>query len=142
MTDRIRKALAFATEKHKGQKDCSGVDYVEHPKAVASLLKDPTEDEYIVALLHDTVEDTNTTIEEIQALFGDTVADGVSRLTHDPAVPYMDYVAEIKEHELAKKVKLADLTHNMDLNRLPEVTERDRKRLEKYRIAYALLTAD
>lgn len=137
MSDKTRKALEFATEKHSGQVDRAGKPYIEHPKAVAKmLLKD---DEKVVALLHDTVEDTDATIEEIRSKFGDKIADAVDCLTHKDGVPYMEYVKGIKPNELARKVKMADLTHNMDVRRLPEVTEADEKRIKKYKKAYDYL---
>lgn len=135
----MTRALSFATEKHRGQCDRAGANYIEHPKTVASLLTEPTEDEYIVALLHDTVEDTSATIDEIRAQFGTDVADAVECLTHKKGVPYMEYVAGIKNNEIARKVKMADLSHNMDLSRLPSVTDEDRKRVKKYEKAYQVL---
>ena len=137
MSDKVRKAAAFAAEKHKGQEDRAGKPYIEHPKAVAKMLKG--EDEKIVALLHDTVEDTDASLDEIRSKFGDRIADAVNCLTHRPGVPYMDYVKGIKDNALARKVKLADLTHNMDLSRLPEVTDEDLKRIDKYKEAYDFL---
>ena len=138
MTDKVMLADKYAEEKHRGQTDKAGLPYITHPRAVAAQLDGETEK--IVGLLHDTVEDTDATVVEIRALFGDEVADAVQCLTHDNSVPYMEYVAKIKENELARKVKLADLTHNMDLSRIPHVTEKDEARLAKYRAAYALLT--
>lgn len=129
--------MEFASEKHKGQVDRAGQPYIGHPKAVSKMVKG--EDEKIVALLHDTVEDTDATIEEIRSKFGDRIADAVNFLTHRPGVPYMDYVKGIKGNALARKVKLADLTHNMDLSRLPEVTDEDLKRIDKYKEAYDFL---
>ena len=140
MTERVRVVLAFAAEKHKGQVDRAGVDYIEHPKAVAGLLKEPTEDEIVVALLHDTVEDTDASADEIRSLFGDAVADAVACMTHRIGVPYMDYVSGIKKNAIARKVKMADLTHNMDLSRLPDITDADRERVEKYKAAYRMLS--
>lgn len=137
MSDKVRKAAAFAAEKHKGQEDRAGKPYIDHPKAVAKMLKG--EDEKIVALLHDTVEDTDATIDEIREKFGDTIADAVAFLTRPNNVPYMEYIKLVKSNGLARKVKLADLTHNMDMSRLPEVTDEDLKRIEKYREAYDFL---
>lgn len=129
--------MEFASEKHKGQVDRAGKPYIDHPKAVAKMLKG--EDEKIVALLHDTVEDSDATVDEIRSRFGSRIADAVSCLTHDPGVPYMDYVKGIKGNALARRVKLADLTHNMDLSRLPEVTDADLARIDKYKEAYNFL---
>ena len=137
MSEKVMLADRFAAEKHAGQKDKAGLPYVEHPRAVAARVE--SEEEKIVALLHDTVEDTDATIEEIREMFGSTIADAVALLTHDDSVPYMEYVAKVKENPIARAVKLADLTHNMDLSRIPHVTERDLQRIEKYKKAYELL---
>ena len=61
-------------------------------------------------------------------------------LTHDDAVPYMDYVANIKANPIARAVKLADLRHNSDLSRLDAVDEKALRRCEKYAEAIRLLT--
>ena len=138
MSEKVRKAMIFATEKHDGQLDRAGKPYIEHPKAVAKMLKG--EDEKIVALLHDTVEDTDATIEEIRSKFGEKIACAVECLTREKETPYMEYIRGVKGNELARRVKLADLTHNMDLRRLPEVTDKDLKRVERYKEAYDFLT--
>ena len=138
MTDKIREAEAFAAEKHSGQVDRAGAPYIEHPMAVAASVDG--EKEKIVALLHDTLEDTETTLEEIRGRFGGEVAEAVGLLTRGKDTPYMDYVRGIWKNRLARTVKMADLRHNMDLSRLPSVTEADRERVEKYREAYRLLS--
>jgi len=133
----VWQAEAFAKERHFGQFDRAGVPYIEHPRAVAA--KVDTDTEKVVAFLHDTVEDTNTTLDEIRNKFGTEVADAVECLTHKKGVPYMEYVKGIKTNDLARRVKLADLSHNMDLSRLPKVTDADLKRVEKYKAAYDFL---
>ena len=137
MSELLKRADAFAEAKHRGQTDKAGRPYIEHPRAVAEKLDG--EIEKIVALLHDTVEDTDATIEEIRSLFGNEVAEAIGYLTHDKSVPYMDYIEHVKGNDIARKVKLADLSHNMDLSRLPVVTEKDRERVEKYKKARAFL---
>lgn len=135
----VKMAEEFAEKKHFGQVDKAGVAYIEHPRAVAAKLDG--EKEKIVAFLHDTVEDTDATVEEIRTIFGDEIAEAVSCITHDKSVPYLEYIKKVKENELARKVKLADLSHNMDLTRIPEVTEIDRKRVEKrYKKAVEILS--
>ena len=134
----MKFADEFAAKKHYGQVDKAGAPYIEHPRAVA--LKLDGELEKVVALLHDTVEDTDATIEEIRDLFGNEVADAVALLTHDKSVPYMDYIESVKSNDVARKVKMADLSHNMDLSRLPVVTDKDYERVEKYRKAYEKLS--
>ncbi len=133
----VWQAEAFAKEKHFGQFDRAGVPYIEHPRAVAAQVE--TDTEKVVAFLHDTVEDTNTTLDEIRNKFGTEIADAVECLTHQKGVPYMEYIKGIQNNALARKVKLADLTHNMDLSRLPKVTEEDRRRVKKYKAAYDFL---
>lgn len=132
-------ALKIATETHKGQVDKAGIPYINHPLTVASLVD--TEEEKIVALLHDTIEDTNITEQDlIDYGFPNEIVEAVKLLTHNKNVPYMDYVAKIKDNELARKVKIADLTHNSDLSRLKEITEKDKKRYEKYQKALLYLS--
>ena len=102
------------------------------------MLDEP--EEKIVGYLHDTVEDTEVTIPEIREVFGDRIADAVALMTHAKGVPYMDYVKEIGKNPLARKVKLADLTHNMDIRRIKNPGQKDYDRIErKYKPAYAYL---
>ena len=139
MSSRIVKAYKIAVKAHKGQKDKAGADYILHPMTVASNVGDD-ESAIIVALLHDVVEDTNVTLEDLQELLTSEELSALKLLTHNDAVPYLDYVRLIGENTLATKVKLADLQNNMDLSRLPVVTEKDLKRLEKYKKAFDLLS--
>ena len=107
----------------------------------------------VVGYLHDTVEDTEVTIEEIREIFGDEIADAVALMTHADGVPYMDYVKEIGKNPLARKVKLADLTHNMekladlthnmDIRRIKDPGPKDYDRIEKkYKPAYEYLKGE
>ena len=134
----LKKAEAFASEMHSGQFDRGGVPYIEHPRFVAS--KVDGELEKAVAWLHDVVEDTEATVQDVRALFGDEVADAVELLTHKKGVPYLEYVRGIKKNEIARKVKMADLQHNMDISRLPIVGDDDWNRVAKYRKAYDILS--
>lgn len=130
-------ALNICFNAHKEQYDKSGVPYVFHPFYLATKM----EDEYstCVALLHDVVEDTDITLEELAKDFPNEVIEALSLLTHDLDVPYFDYVLKIKENKIAKAVKLADLGHNSDLTRMENPTEWDLKRQEKYLKAIELL---
>lgn len=137
-TEMVAAAKLIAKLAHKGQKDKAGMDYFTHPEAVAAMLDTP--EEKTVAYLHDTVEDTDVTVEEIRSVFGNEIADAVALMTHADGVPYMDYVKEIGKNPLARKVKLADLTHNMDISRIPNPTQKDYDRIEKkYKPAYECL---
>ena len=132
-------AMRIAYDAHHGQVDRAGLPYVFHPYHLAEQMDD--EDSICVALLHDVVEDTDTTLDDLRDMgFPAQVVDALALLTHDPAVPYMDYVATIKTNPLAAKVKLADLTHNSDLTRIPgEPGPKDLARREKYLAAMELL---
>ena len=139
MTEKIKLAYAIAYIAHKGQVDKAGVDYINHPLSVSNKCKN--EKEKIVGLLHDVVEDTNVTLDDLRLFFDDEIVEAISILTHDPNDDYFVYLSKIKNNELAKAVKLADLEHNMDLSRLPNPTDSDIKRLEnKYKPAYHFLT--
>lgn len=129
-TKSTRKAMLIAFNAHYGQYDKSGVPYIYHPIHLAEQME--TEPECIVALLHDVVEDTDITFEELEKEFSTEVIEALKLLTHDKSVPYMDYVKNLKSNPISRKVKLADLRHNSDKTRLDEITEKDRKRNEKY----------
>ncbi len=137
-TDKTKAALRLCFEAHKEQKDKSGLPYVFHPFHLAEQMG--TEDETVVALLHDVVEDTDHTLDELAEMgFGDAVIEALALLTHDDKTEYMDYVRAIKGNPLAKAVKLADLRHNSDLTRLDTVDEKALKRYNNYLEAIALL---
>ena len=137
-TDETKKALKLCFEAHKNQVDKSGMPYAFHPFHVAEQMTD--EATTIVALLHDVVEDTDYTLEDIAAEgFGKEILEAVALMTHEDDVPYLDYVEKLKDNPIARAVKLADLAHNSDLSRIGEVDEETRQRLEKYKKAIALL---
>ena len=131
-------AMRLCFEKHKDQVDKSGIPYVFHPFHVAESMED--EETTVTALLHDVVEDTDTTFEELTALgFPEGVVEALKLLTHEPGIPYFEYVEKIKENPIARAVKMADLAHNSDLSRLETVTRRDLERIEKYKKAMEML---
>jgi (p)ppGpp synthase/HD superfamily hydrolase len=137
-TPMTKKALKLCFEAHKEQVDKSGMPYVFHPFHLAEQME--TEETTIVALLHDLVEDTDYTIEDLTSMgFGKRVTDAIALMTHSDDVDYMDYVRTIKENPIAKAVKLADLRHNSDLSRLDVVDEKALKRKDKYIKAIAIL---
>lgn len=136
-TDLTKKALKISFEAHKNQTDKSGMPYVYHPFHLAEQM----DDEYstCVALLHDVVEDTDITLDELSKEFPKEVTDSIAMMTHDDNVPYLDYVAKIMQNPIAAKVKLADLKHNSDLSRLDVVDDNVLKRVEKYKKAIEIL---
>lgn len=137
-TPMTKVALKLCFEAHKDQIDKSGMPYVFHPFHLAEQMQD--EETTIVALLHDLIEDTDHTIEDLREMgFGERVLAAIALMTHAPEVPYMDYVAQIKTNSIARAVKLADLRHNSDVSRLDFVTAKDEARVEKYKKAIALL---
>ena len=137
-TDNTKKAMKLCFEAHKDQVDKSGMPYVFHPFHVAEQMKD--EVTMIVALLHDVVEDTDYTLDDIAAMgFGQDVVEALTLMTHDKNVPYLDYVAKIKDNPVARAVKLADLAHNSDPTRLDVIDEKAKERLDKYQKAIAIL---
>ena len=139
-TSLTKKAMRIAFEAHKDQVDKNGIPYIYHPIHLAEQMTD--ESMVCVALLHDVVEDSDITFEELErAGFGGEIIGALKLLTHDEAVPYMEYVKKIKTNPIAAAVKLADLRHNSDLTRLDIVDEWAQKRAEKYKRAIELLTS-
>lgn len=141
-------AMKIAYRQHDGQHDKAGLPYIFHPYHLAEQMGD---DEYAicVALLHDVVEDTDIKLEDLErAGFPEEVIAALKCLTHEEGVPYLGaYIEGIKANPLARKVKLADLEHNLDATRLPpaksDYKRRKREeRAEKYRMAKAFLEAE
>ena len=130
------KALLVAIKAHQGQKDKGGKPYILHPIRVALNVKG--KDEKIVALLHDVIEDTSFTIDDLDFL-SEEQRKALLLLTHDDNVPYMEYITELKKNKIASKVKLKDLEQNMNLKRLKTVSDKDLKRLDKYKKAKEIL---
>lgn len=131
-SEMIKKAMDLAFEAHAGQFDKNGYPYVSHPLHLAEDMRD--EASTVLALLHDVVEDTDMTLEDIENLgFSKDITAALKLLTHDRHVPYMSYINEIKCNHLARVVKIADLKHNSDITRLDIVTEKDIKRTVKYK---------
>ena len=137
-TDVTKKAMKLCFQAHKDQIDKSGIPYVFHPIHLAEQMKD--EDTTVVALLHDVVEDTDYTLENLREIgFNQRVIAAIALMTHADSVPYMDYVAKIKDNPIAKAVKLADLAHNSDMTRMDVIDEKVTARVEKYAKAIRFL---
>ncbi|MFN2134587.1 MAG: GTP pyrophosphokinase [Candidatus Promineifilaceae bacterium] len=138
----LEKAIAVALEAHQGALDKSGRPYILHPLRV--MMEMDTEEAQMAAVLHDVVEDSDITLEELAQMgFPETVLGALALLTHDKEnVEYAAYIERINGNQLARQVKLADLTHNMDARRLPApLTERDWQRLQEYQRAWKMLSA-
>ena len=140
-TPATKMALRLCFQAHKDQLDKGGMPYVFHPFHLAEQMLD--EDTTVLALLHDVVEDTPYTLADLAAMgVSPKVLEALALMTHDSAIPYMDYVAKIKANPLARAVKLADLRHNSDLSRLDTADPRALQRIEKYRQAIELLESE
>ena len=137
-TEMTKKAIKLMFEKHKDQVDKSGIPYVFHPFHLAEQMDD--EETTITALLHDIVEDTDTTFDDLRELvFSDNVINALKLMTHDKNIDYFEYVKNISKNPIARKVKIKDLEHNMDTSRLDEVTDKDLERVKKYKKCYKYL---
>lgn len=136
-TENTKKAILIAYNAHQGQLDRSGIPYIFHPFHLAEQMD--TEAECIVALLHDVVEDTDVTFEDLEKDFSPEVITALKLITHQKCIPYMHYVEALKDNPIARKVKLADLKHNSDVTRLASLTEKDIERNKKYKKAIELL---
>lgn len=135
----LEKAIALALEVHQGQEDRYGHPYILHPLHVMSQME--TETEMVAAVLHDVIEDSQMTLDDLrEAGFPPDVLEAVDLMTHRPEDSYESYVRKLKPHPIARKIKLADLQHNMDVRRMDHVQPEDAQRLEKYRRAWEILT--
>ena len=135
------KALLIAKRAHAGQKDKAGQDYITHPIRVAERCDDPRAK--IVALLHDTIEDSNVTADYLRKEgFREEIVEAVLAVTRREGEDYDDYVRRAAQNELGYMVKRADLEDNMDIRRLPELTDRDVERLRKYLRAWQYLSSE
>lgn len=136
--EQLQFALELAIEKHKNQTDKSGKPYILHPLHIMETVQ--SDDAKIVAILHDIIEDTDVTEEDLlKAGLSKHIVDAIVLLTRSHDEDYMEYVKKVALNPLAKEVKLADLQHNMDLRRLSTLKERDLVRNRKYQIAYHYL---
>ena len=134
------RAYEIAKKAHLGQVDKAGEDYIKHPEKVASFVK--TDEEKTVAYLHDVIEDTELTLEDLyECGFSKEVIEAVDIITKKRGEDYQSYLNSVKKNKLARAVKLADLRHNSDLTRLAKVTEKDIKRKEKYQKAIDFLNS-
>lgn len=140
-------AIEIATRVHATQRDKADAEYIYHVLAVHFAVRDryPNErDAHIVAILHDVLEDFRGTkleklalTEEIRLKFGIRVLDALEALSHRRGESYDDYIERVARDYLARIVKIADLTHNMDPRRIPayQIVDKDFERWDKYRRA-------
>jgi (p)ppGpp synthase/HD superfamily hydrolase len=135
----IEDALQLALNAHRGQKDKSDAPYILHPLRV--MAKQTSDETRIVALLHDVVEDSATTLEDLRQMgYSEAIIAAVDALTHRDNEDYFDQIRRAKNNLLARPVKQADLEDNMDIRRIPTITPKDAERLARYREAYKIIT--
>lgn len=136
----MKKVYEIAKKAHSGQIDKAGEDYIKHPEKVASFVN--SDEEKAVAYLHDVIEDTELTLEDLREYgFSEEVLKAVDVITKKKGQDYQTYLNSVKENKLARVVKLADLRHNLDLTRLINITEKDIERKEKYQKAIDFLNS-
>lgn len=134
----LEKAIRIALDAHAGQLDKQGDPYILHPLNVMQRVNSTTE--RIVAVLHDVVEDTTVSLDELRAAgFGADIVDAVDALSRRQGESYAAFIERIKPNPIARAVKIADIEHNMDIRRLPALTEDSLERLQRYRQAWEIL---
>lgn len=133
------KAYEIAKKAHLGQIDKAGEDYIKHPEKVASFVN--SDEEKAVAYLHDVIEDTELTLEDLREYgFSKEVLKAIDVITKKKGQDYQTYLYSVKENKLVRVVKLANLRHNSDLTRLPKITKKDLERNKKYISAIKFLS--
>lgn len=139
----LSKAIAIATQAHHGQFDKQGVPYIMHPLQVMKNLNSDDEELNCIAILHDVVEDTAITSDDLaQKGMTNRIVDGVILLTKTEGIEYEQYINTLIQNEDAIRVKLADLEHNMNPKRIKGTTPKDIARMEKYIKTYAFLKSE
>lgn len=138
----LERAIEIATDAHKGQFDKAGNEYIGHPLRVMDMGQ--TEEEKIVGVLHDVIEDTYWTFEALEAEgFSQEIIGALRCVTKiSDNENYDDFIERVKKNPLAVAVKINDLTDNMDIRRLPYLSDKDVKRLKKYLKAYKKLVGE
>ena len=129
-TPLTKRAMQIAYTAHHGQVDKSGVPYVFHPLHLAEQMTD--EITCCAALLHDTVEDTSITLQEIADQFGPETAAAVDAISRRDGESWSDYLEHVAANPMARQVKISDLIDNSNLSRIPHVTLKDVERQKKY----------
>jgi len=136
----LERAIAIAVDAHRGQKDKSSAPYILHPLRVMARVD--TEAEKIVAVLHDVVEDTDWTFDDLRKEgFSQEVIQAIDCVTKRVGEPYEDFVKRSASNPLARRVKIADLEDNMDIRRIKTVTAQDMERFNKYLCAWQYLNS-
>jgi (p)ppGpp synthase/HD superfamily hydrolase len=142
-TPSLETTIQFALDAHRGQVDRYGQPFIVHPLRLMLSLPLHDLDAQIVALLHDVVEDTPYTLDDLrQRGYAEAIIEAVDCLTRRETETYEEFIQRIKPNALARRVKLADLRDNMNLLRLPTIDASDAERLGRYRAAWRELTGE
>jgi (p)ppGpp synthase/HD superfamily hydrolase len=136
----LERAIQIAVEAHAGVTDKGGKAYILHPISV--MMRCETDEEKIVAILHDVVEDTDWTFEALRKEgFTDTIIEALKTVTkHSEDEDYDQFIQRSLKNEIGRKVKIADLKENLDVTRIGELTDKDLERINKYKRALSVLT--
>ena len=138
-TGTLEDAISIAALAHKGQRDKAGAPYLLHP--LRMMMRMSSEAAMMAAVLHDVVEDTGWTLEQLRGEgFSDEVLEAVDCLTHREGESYQEFVERVRTNQIARQVKVADLEDNMNILRITRLGAKDLERLEKYHKAWCLLT--
>ena len=133
----LSKAILIATNSHHGQFDRGGNPYILHPLTVLDILNTNDEELQCICLLHDVIEDTKTTFQDLrEAGMTDRIIEAVRALTKMPGQTYDEYKDGVFANVDAMKVKQADLTHNSDIRRLKGISDKDVERMAKYHMFF------
>ena len=134
-------AIAIANQAHAGQLDKAGNPYISHPLTVMAQMD--TLESKIVAVLHDAIEDSELKIEDlVKQGFPEFITDAIAAITKLDGELYENYILRVKSNAIARKVKIADVSHNMDMSRITNPTAKDFQRLEKYKKVLQELTTN
>lgn len=133
-------AISLTAEKFKNKVDKKGEPYILHCLRVMNEVNPRDKELQMIAVMHDLVEDTDVTLQDLRDLkFSERVVKGVEILTHNPEVPYPDYIKLVSFYPDAVECKLSDLKDNSDITRLKGLSKKDHERIEKYHISYTYL---
>ena len=135
----LQTALEIAIRAHKGSKNKGENDYILHPLRV--MLSMNTNDEMIVAILHDVIEDTKWSFEDLEKeKFSKKIILGLRSVTKkSDEEKYEDFIQRAKKNDLGRKVKISDIKDNLNVSRLKLITDKDKNRLKKYENALKIL---
>jgi (p)ppGpp synthase/HD superfamily hydrolase len=135
----LEKAISIALEAHAGILDKSAAPYILHPLRIMLQMK--TQEEMIVAVLHDVIEDSDYTLARLREIgFSETIVDALESVTRKQEESYEEYILRAGSNDLGRKIKYADLLDNLDISRIQKLTDRDLSRIQRYHHALEILT--